>query len=154
MPLPPLPPRVPTNPGPVGNIPPPVTLPPSTNTQTAARAYRIVAARGWSDTGIDVQPGMRIEVTAKGTVDIGGGRTVDVNGMQDSDSGRLPVPQAGRGALLAKLAYRGGGESQILAVGAQNVLTVEPGEYGRLLFGINDDNLSDNRGEFTITIRW
>ncbi len=59
-----------------------------------------------------------------------------------------------RGALTAKLAYRNGGESGVVFVGARNTLTVDAGEYGRLLLGINDDRTDDNRGEFVVRLAW
>ena len=42
----------------------------------------------------------------------------------------------------------------MLAVGASKTLTVEAGEEGHLVFGINDDLCADNQGEFTVIVRW
>src|SRR5260370_25408501 len=58
---------------------------------------------------------------------------------------RFPLPAAGMGALLAKIRYANGRDSNSLAVGAANTLSVEQGEYGRLWFGINDDVLTVSR---------
>ena len=118
------------------------------------RAFKILGGRVWSDTGIGVQPGMRIQITATGAVDIGGGRWVEASGVAEAQDPRLPLPNAGRGALIAKLAFRNGGESGVVFVGARNTLTVDAGEYGRLLLGINDDRTDDNRGEFVVRLSW
>src|SRR5206468_680691 len=106
--------------------------------------------------GIDVRPAMQIQVTASGGVNVDARRLVGVNGVRNDigDPSHLPLPSAGLGALVAKIRYTNGRESGILAVGVTNTLTVDQGEYGRLLFGINDDRFDDNRGEFTVTMRW
>jgi len=42
----------------------------------------------------------------------------------------------------------------VVFVGASNTLTVDAGEYGRLLLGVNDDRPADNRGEFVVRLSW
>jgi hypothetical protein len=119
------------------------------------RTITIYADRPWQDTGIEVEPGRNFEVTASGTIDLGGHRRVDAAGDRGGRySSRRPLPEAGAGTLIAKIRYRQGGDSNILAVGTRNVLTAEPGEYGRLWLGINDDSFGDNSGSFTVRIRW
>ncbi len=138
-------------------LPPPrvITLPPAPpGLPRQARAFKIVPSRVWSDTGIDVQPGMELRITASGTVELGGGVVAGPAGTNTPPAGRLPVPDAPPGALIAKLVYRTGGESGVVIVGTQNTLTVEAGEFGRLLLGVNDDRPEDNRGEFVVRINW
>ena len=115
------------------------------------------ANQDWLDTGIEVTPGMQFTITAEGTIDIGGGyRSVGPDGEPNArtSNGRYPVPDAGVGALLTKIRYRNGGDSNILVVGRQGGGTVDQGEYGRLLLGINDDYVRDNSGSFTVRVRW
>ncbi len=67
---------------------------------------------------------------------------------------RLPVPGERAGALIARIHYRQGGDSNIILVGTGNTLQVDTGEYGRLWLGINDDSFGDNKGAFTVRVRW
>jgi hypothetical protein len=129
---------------------------PAPNRNARERTFTIYANRSWTDTGIEVEPGMTFEVVASGTIDIGGNRRVDAAGDQSrrGNSSRFPSPRDPAGALIAKIRYRQGSDSNILVVGTSNTLNTEPGEYGRLWFGINDDNFGDNSGAFTVRIRW
>ena len=106
----------------------------------------------FGDTGVDAETGMVLHVAANGTVDVGGGRLAGPLGVADRDTRYLPIPNAGRGAMIGKLAYRVGGESPPFFVGAEVVLTIQ--SPGRLLLGINDDRAADNRGEFAVRVWW
>ncbi len=121
------------------------------------RSFTVRANQDWLDTGIEVTPGMQFEIIAEGTIDIGGGyRSVGPEGETRArvSSSRYPVQDAGVGALLTKIRYRDGRDSNILVVGRQGGGKVDQGEYGRLLLGINDDYLRDNSGSFTVRVRW
>ena len=123
---------------------------------THERTFTIFANRAWTDTGIEVEPGMTLEVVASGVIDLGGNRRVDPTGdpYRRGTSLRLPMPGGRPGALLARIHYRQGGASNILVVGTSNSLQADRGEYGRLWLGINDDSFGDNSGAFTVRIRW
>ena len=120
------------------------------------RTFTLQANQPWLDTGIAVEPGMTFEITAEGTIEILNGRRTGPEGDRGAQASgsRYPVPEAGVGAVLARIRYRDGGESNILVVGRSNSGTAEPGEYGRLLLGINDDYFRDNNGSFTVRVRW
>ncbi|HZS03347.1 MAG TPA: LecA/PA-IL family lectin [Blastocatellia bacterium] len=119
------------------------------------RSLTVSASRQWTDTGIDVEPGMIIEVTASGTISIGNNRRVGADGDNSQrGSSSLPLQNAPAGALLAKIRYRQGGDSAVVPVGTSNRLNVEQGEYGRLWLGINDDYTGDNSGTFSVRIRY
>lgn len=125
--------------------------------QGQERSFTVRANQDWLDTNIEVSPGMQFEIIAEGSIDIGGGyRGVGPDGERRAQvsTSRYPVQDAGVGALLAKIRYRNGGDSNILVVGRQGGGTVEQGEYGRLLLGINDDYFRDNSGSFTVRVRW
>ncbi len=125
------------------------------NSDWRERSVTITASRQWTDTGLEVEPGMRIEMTATGNINIGNGRRVDANGdRSQSSASSLPVPNAGAGALIGRIRYRQGGESNIVVVGTETSLTVDPNEYGRLWLGINDDYTGDNNGAFSVKIRY
>jgi hypothetical protein len=121
------------------------------------RTITVSATEPWTDTGIDVQPNMTFQITATGTIDIGQNyRSVSPDGETRArvSTSRYPVQDAGVGALIAKIRYRNGGDSNILYVGRNGGGTTDNNEYGRLMLGVNDDYLKDNRGSFSVTIRW
>ena len=116
----------------------------------------ISATNQWTDTGIDVEPGMRLEITANGTIVIGNNFNADPNGNQAAKvaTSVYPLPTAGVGALIGKIRYRDGRESRITLIGSDRFLNIDPREAGRLLLGVNDDYLRDNRGAFNVRVRW
>jgi hypothetical protein len=120
------------------------------------RSFTVYANQPWLDTGIEVEPGMTFEITAEGTIEILNGRRTGPEGDRNAQASgsRYPVQDAGVGALLTRIRYRDGRESNILVVGRQGSATVEQGEYGRLLLGVNDDYFRDNSGSFTVRVRW
>jgi hypothetical protein len=120
------------------------------------RSFTVAANQPWLDTGIAVEPGMTFEITAEGTIEIFSGRRTGPEGDRTAQASgaRYPVADAGVGALLTKIRYRDGRESNVLVVGKSNTATAEPGEYGRLFLGINDDFFRDNNGSCTVRVRW
>lgn len=120
------------------------------------RSFTVAANQPWLDTGIEVEPGMSFEITADGTIEIFSGRRTGPEGdnTAQASGSRYPAPDAGVGALLTRIRYRDGRESNILVVGRSNTATTEQGEYGRLFLGINDDFFRDNNGSFTVRVRW
>lgn len=123
---------------------------------SAERTFTIPANQQWFDTGIDVEPGMRLEVVASGTISLGQGRNAGPGGVPGFGAANLffPMKSAYMGALIAKLRYPNGKESKKVAVGARNSLLVDDNESGRLFLGINDSTMSDNEGSFSVTVRW
>jgi hypothetical protein len=129
--------------------------PSNPNLDWRERNVTVSGNRQWIDSGIDVEPGLLIEISASGTIYISRDRRVDPGGdTSQSNSSSLPLPNAGVGALIARIRYRQGGDSNIVPIGASNRLTVEQGEYGRLWLGINDDYTGDNSGSFSVKIRY
>ena len=109
-----------------------------------------------TDTGIDVNAGDPITITATGTI-VAGRRTGEVGpeGGRSSGIGSIigarPVPTAGPGALIAYIRMSNGQLSQAYLVGSQLSSTVPVD--GRLILAINDDDYSDNSGSFSVRIR-
>jgi hypothetical protein len=109
------------------------------------------------DTGIDLRAGDQINISAEGTI-VAGRRTGEVGPEGTSTSGGLsavvnarPVPSAGIGALIGYIRGLDGQMSSAYLIGRQ-LNTTAPSD-GRLILAINDDNYSDNSGNFTVRIR-
>lgn len=123
---------------------------------SAERSFTLPANQQWLDTGIDVEPGMRLELTASGKISHGQGRQAGPGGAPGIGAVNLflPMRSAFMGALIAKIRYQNGKESKKVAVGARNTFVVGENESGRLFFGINDNSMNDNQGSFNVTVRW
>lgn len=127
--------------------------------ETTGGREKLVTVSGsapWTDTGIDVTPNMTFEIVAEGTIEIGNRVTSGPDGARNGTgrTARLPVTDRGPGALIARIRYRDGRFSNTIGLGAQSTPATEEGEYGRLFLGVNDDNFDDNRGSYSVRIRW
>lgn len=124
--------------------------------QGKEKTITVNATQQWTDTGIDVEPNMTFEIVAEGEIEIGNRNVARPEGNQNAKvrGSSYPVPDAGVGALIAKIRYRDGRDSNLLYIGAQNGAKTDPDEYGRLWLGINDDFVRDNKGSFRVVIRW
>ncbi len=124
--------------------------------QGKEKTVLVYANQQWTDTGIDVEPNMTFQITAEGEVEIGNRNYARPEGNQNAkvQGSRYPIPDAGVGALIGKIRYRDGRDSNLVFVGAQGSPASEAGEYGRLFLGINDDYIRDNKGSFKVLIRW
>lgn len=120
------------------------------------RTINVSASEPWTDTGIDVWPGMRVELTATGRIyrSSQNSPTNRILGDLINRGNPLPPRSVGPNALLAKIKYAVGGESKPLRVGDKNTLTIQDGEQGRLFLGIDDRNLTDNSGSFSVRVKW
>ena len=105
----------------------------------------------WVDTGMDVQPGDQLHITAQGTVDMGENTGITAAGAQRGwgDIVRaLMVPSAGRGALVGRI---GNSEAATpFLIGADG--TVQAPIAGRLYLGINSDSTQTPDGKYEVHI--
>ena len=120
------------------------------------RTINVSGSEAWTDTGIDVWPGMRLEVTASGRIYVSNQNSASNRILGDLINKGTPLPSrsVGPSALLAKIKYPSGGESNPLRIGERNTLIIQEGEQGRLFFGIDDKNLNDNSGYFSVRVKW
>jgi len=107
----------------------------------------------WTDTGIDLDPNMAVEIVADGQIAYGSGSYVGPDGNRNVDRESYPVRNVGVGAVIAKIRRNNGRESNPIFIGARNQVTARQSDNGRLFIGVNDDNFSDNKGTFRVTIR-
>jgi hypothetical protein len=105
----------------------------------------------WTDTGMDVQAGDKLHITAQGTVTMGNNTGVTADGATRgwTDTLRaLMVPSAGRGALVGRI-----GNSDAATpffIGADG--TVQAPIAGRLYLAINADSMQSPQGSYKVHI--
>jgi hypothetical protein len=105
----------------------------------------------WLDTGMDVQAGDKLHITAQGTVSMGKDAAITADGAQRgwTDTLRaLMVPSAGRGALVGRI-----GNSDAATpffIGADG--TVQAPIAGRLYLAINADSTQSPTGSYKVHI--
>ncbi|HZF40836.1 MAG TPA: hypothetical protein VE715_18590 [Blastocatellia bacterium] len=124
--------------------------------QAREKTITVYANQPWIDTGIDVEPNMTFTITAEGTIEIDSRNRSDPNGNRNANvsTSSYPMNDVGAGALIGKIRYRDGRDSNFAFIGSRGEPASEPNEYGRLFLGINDDYFRDNTGSYKVTIRW
>ena len=108
----------------------------------------VKAAQRWANTGVQVRLGDVVRIESQGTVQLSANAS-DTSSPGGAGSGRraasAPLPDRPAGALIARI-----GNAAPLFVGADS--TLRANASGLLYLGVNDDELSDNRGEFRVRI--
>jgi hypothetical protein len=121
----------------------------ATNGQIAnGTTVRVDARQAWTDTGITVNLGDRVVFNASGQIQWGQGpgMTSDPNGNGSERRATYPDPSVPVGALLGKI-----GNSAPFAIGMQTQPLVMPAA-GRLMLGVNDNELNDNGGFYSVVV--
>ncbi len=124
----------------------PVTAPAS----APAGSIDVPANVRWVDTGVTVRRGQMVVFEASGEVKLSGADD-DVATSAGSKTGRTdpqaPIPQTLAGALLGRVGER----SAPFGIGNQSAPLRMPAA-GRLYLGVNDSEVNDNSGSFTVTV--
>jgi hypothetical protein len=109
----------------------------------------VQANQRWVSTGITVANGQQVSFNASGEVQLSPD-PADVAGPAGSKLGRrasgAPMPAQLAGALIGRV-----GNGRIFGIGDQTNALPMPGA-GLLYLAVNDDNVDDNRGAFTVTV--
>lgn len=122
--------------------------PGAVGTTGQSQSVRVNSQHRWSDSGLTVRAGDVINIDARGSIQMSdnGQDTANpagsVNGRRANDA---PVLNQPAGALLAQIDNYGP-----IFVGGRRSFTAPVS--GRLYFGVNDDHLADNRGEFVVNV--
>ncbi len=133
----------------------PTTAPTAVGTAGSADAtplqpgeVRVQANQAWTDTGIQVKKGDRVSFHASGQITFGqsAGQTAGPDGNGSMHQQSYPVPVMPVGGLIGKV-----GASPAFPIGSNTQAIVMPAD-GRLMLGINDNELGDNSGYFSVTI--
>jgi hypothetical protein len=116
-------------------------------TSGTAMTIQVPANQAWTDTGITVNQGDRVAFQASGTITYGrsAGQTATPDGGADRRA-NYPDPTAPVGALIGKV-----GNSAPFGIGSQSQPLGMPAS-GRLMIGVNDNELADNGGFFTVVV--
>ena len=122
---------------------------PGTPTAPAgSRNLRVNSQLRWTDAGLDVRAGDMLTISASGSIQMSD-NAQDTASPAGSTSGRrapdAPILNQPAGALLARIDNYGP-----IFVGDRRSFRAPAS--GRLYFGVNDDHLADNRGEFVVVV--
>jgi len=111
-------------------------------------AIAVQANQAWTETGRVVRKGDRVTFRATGRIAFGRspGQTAGPEGNTSERRAVYPVTGLPAGALIGKV-----GDSTPFAIGDNGLPIVMPAD-GRLLLGINDNELVDNSGFFSVVV--
>ena len=109
---------------------------------------RVDANQAWTDTGMTVKKGDRVAFRASGQISYGQspGMTAGPDGNGELKQPSYPVPVMPVGGLIAKV-----GNMAPFPIGSNTQPIVMPAD-GRLMLGVNDNELGDNSGYFTVAV--
>jgi hypothetical protein len=140
-------------PPPAAPVPPSAPAPPAPTAPFAGgQAFRVSANQRWTTTNITVRRGQSVQFSATGEVElaVGGAVRSGPGGTSNRDSG-APLPGTPTGTLIGRVDP---GRQRIAAnpfvIGAGGSV-VMPND-GVLTLGVNDGELSDNRGAFEVQV--
>ncbi len=115
---------------------------------TSGQLITVNPTQRWTDTGMWVEAGDMITIDAEGSIQMSG-NAGDTATPAGSRTGRraadAPMRNQSAGLLLARI-----GNSGVFAVGDRR--TARAPVSGQLFFGVNDDILEDNRGEYRVSV--
>ena len=121
------------------------------NAKSTSLNITVTGGKDWVDTGMEVQAGDKLHITAKGTVNMGNNTGITAEGATRgwTDTLRaLTVPSAGRGALVGRI-----GDSNAATpffIGADG--TVNAPIAGKLYLTINSDSMQTPDGSYDVHI--
>src|SRR5215469_11409901 len=113
--------------------------------------FQVLASQPWTDTGLDLQPGDVLKISAASFVDEAaesGTPACNPAGVSTAGQSALPLPSARPGALIVKLHAHG---AAAVLVGARRELHVD--EVSHLFLGMNSSDTSSCQGGFTVQVQ-
>jgi hypothetical protein len=115
-------------------------------TSGRVRSFAVGADRQWVDTGINVNPGDSVTISANGQIRVArDGGTMTASGTQSGRTEGATIPSAPVGALVARI-----GNTPAMFIGETRTFRTARG--GRLYLGVNDNYFDDNTGQFNVTV--
>lgn len=114
---------------------------------SARGGIRVPASAGWVNTGIRVRRGEYVSFDTSGEVQLSEDRNDRAQAAgANRTAGRSPLPTVNAGALIGRV-----GNSAPFGIG--NQASVPMPFDGVLFLAVNDDERSDNAGEFIVSVR-
>lgn len=119
-----------------------------TNTPLAPGAVAVQANQLWTATGVTVKKGDRIAFQTSGQIAFGHspGQTAGADGSGSPAGVGFPVPELPVGGLIGKV-----GNGAPFPIGSNGQPIVMPAA-GQLMLGVNDNQIGDNSGLFSVVI--
>ena len=122
--------------------------PGAVGTSGGSQAVRVNPQLRWSDSGLTVRAGQTVTLSSSGTIQMSD-NAQDTATPGGSTQGRrapdAPILNQLAGSLIARI-----GDYGPIFVGNRGSFTAPVS--GRVYFGVNDDHLPDNRGEFVVNV--
>lgn len=119
-------------------------------TGAGGRTVRVAATAAWVPTGIYVIQGQPVTFAVEGDVQLSGDasdRARAAGALSGRRAAGAPLPTALAGALVGRVGQNG----QPFGIGDQSSAMPMP-NGGELFLAVNDDERSDNQGEFVVTV--
>jgi TolB-like protein len=121
------------------------------------KEFRIYPNSGAVDSGVDVAPNRKVEVTVSGNLT----RKIDNSPIGNIIGGILKkqvnvpptIQKIGPTALFSTIKFPNGKSTGVVSVGTKKVFTLTGEETGRLFFAI-DSKYSASEGYFDVTLNW
>jgi hypothetical protein len=108
----------------------------------------VAANMEWTDTNIDVQSSQNVYFEASGEIRWGPNRRARPSGEENSPNNPArPMPNRPGASLIGRV-----GDSKDYFFIGDDRDAIRMRTRGRLFLGINDDNLADNTGYFTVIV--
>jgi len=105
----------------------------------------VPANQQWTDSGVDLQPGQRIRITASGEISSTPGVRNGPEGSSRDPSAISLLTEEQHAALIAKV-----GEGYPFLVGSGT--SYQARDRGRLYLGVNDLAVTDNSGYYRVEV--
>lgn len=148
---------------PVKTLPPPETSEPARSVPTQVMeparsggtkpvevSVKVLAdntANGWTNSGWVVRKGQKIRIIGGGSISLGKGRSTGPSGLYDADDPNKLLKSVPTGALIAVI---GDDNNEFIYVGSERTFTAA--RDGALFLGVNEGDLDDNSGSFSVRI--
>src|SRR5256886_10357143 len=115
--------------------------------RTETRSVQVTLDSNWTDSGVYLRRGERVQVSATGVITVGRSR-ISPDGLRSNDP-TSPLPNASEGELIGAIGRDP--SAPIVELGSNREFTAD--RNGRLFLTANRGSFADARGAFTVQIR-
>ena len=115
---------------------------------SVARVFQVDGRNAWTNTGIYLQPGDVVTISAQGAIQMSDNnqdRATPAGSLTGRNATNSALPNQKAGALLARTS-----NGQTGVVGEGGTFTAD--RSGELQFGVNDDYFQDNSGAYRVVV--